>query len=208
MKLKSGEIYHVYNRGNNRQRVFYESRNYHYFLLKVKKYVAPYCDILAYCLMPNHFHMLIHANHKTVSPYQHYEDPIVLKENNPYVFMTAFSHGMQLLLSSYSKAINKAHKRSGSLFTQNTKSKRTSSEAFSMDYTLWCFIYIHNNPCMSGLVSSPEQWPYSSYNEYLGKIQDPLCNIDLGQKLLSLETNELISFNGFETPGHIIDKIF
>ncbi len=208
MKLKSEEIYHVYNRGNNRQRIFYENENYAYFLSKVKQYISPYCDLLAYCLMPNHFHMLIHANERTNVPYLILDDNPVIQETNPYIFMSCFSHGMQLLLSSYAKAINHRHKRTGSLFTQNTKSKRTSSDFFSMDYTLWCFIYIHNNPTFSGLVSSPEKWPYSSYREYLQITPDPICNISLGKKLLSLEINELIQFDGFEIPPHIIDKIF
>ena len=208
MKLTSQEIYHVYNRGNNRQRLFYDKDNYPYFLGKIKKYISPYCDILAYCLMPNHFHLLIHANEKTNIPYQVSDDNPTFKETNPYVFMSCFSHGMQLLLSSYAKAINKRHKRTGSLFAQNTKSKRTSSDDFSMDYSLWCFIYIHNNPQFSGLVSSPEHWAYSSYHEYLGKSPDPICNIALGKKLLSLEINELFDFNDCEIPDQIIDMIF
>jgi putative transposase len=208
MNLKSGQIYHVYNRGNNRQRLFYENGNYYYFLTKIRQYLSPYCDFLAYCLMPNHFHFLIHANEKTNVPYQWAEDTSPLKDSNPYTSMSCFSHGMQLLLSSYAKAINKSHKRTGSLFTQNTKAKRTSSDSFSMDYTLWCFIYIHNNPHLAGLSSSPENYAYSSYREYLGKSPDPLCNIQLGRELLSLEINELIAFNQCEIPDHIIDHIF
>jgi putative transposase len=208
MKLKSGEIYHVYNRGNNRQRLFYDAENYFYFLGKVKQYISPHCDILSYCLMPNHFHFMIHANSQTNLPYYIAGENPAFKETNPYVFMSRFSHGMQLLLSSYAKAINKRHKRSGSLFKQNTKAKRTSSDAFKMDYTLWCFIYIHNNPVEAGLVSSPGKWAFSSYREYLGKVPEPLCNIELGKELLSLGINELITLNDCEIPDHIIDQIF
>jgi hypothetical protein len=206
MNLKSGEIYHVYNRGINRQRLFYSERNYYFFLEKARKLIAPYCDLLAYSLMPNHFHLLIHANEKTnESHFPVTRSPI--KDVNPFVTMSQFSFGLQQLLSSYAKAINKGHKRTGSLFTQNTRSKRTSSDEFRMDYTLWCFIYIHNNPMVSGLVTSPEKWAFSSYREYLGKSQDPICNIELGKKLLSLDINELISFNQCEIPEHILDRI-
>jgi len=208
MKLKSGEIYHVYNRGINRQRLFYDNRNYHFFLSKIRQYICPYCDVLAYCLMPNHFHLLVHANEYTNLPFQKTELQLPFVDREPHVMMSRFSHGMQLLLSSYAKAINKNYQRTGSLFTQNTKCKRTSSDAFLMDYTLWCFIYIHNNPKASGFTSSPENWAYSSYREYLGKSPDPICNIELGRKLLSLETNELIAFKDNEIPHHIINKIF
>ena len=112
-----------------------------------------------------------------------------------------------MLLSSYAKAINKRNKRTGSLFTQNTHAKKTSSAAHRMDYTLWCFIYIHNNPVSAGLVQSPEKWLYSSYREYLGQSTDPLCNLEMGKKLLDLEINELIRFNDLEIPDHMIDKI-
>ncbi len=208
MKLKTQEIYHVYNRGNNRQRLFYEKENYHFFLSKVKRYLSPHCDILAYCLMPNHFHLLVHANEKTMIPFIKPTDTGSFQETNPYVFMTCFAHGMKMLLSSYAKAINKRHQRSGSLFRQNTKSKRTSSDAFTMDYTLWCFIYIHNNPLVAGLADSPSDWAFSSYTEYLGKSTDPICNIELGKQLLSLEINELIAFDGCEIPDHIKSKFF
>lgn len=65
MHFNAGEIYHVYNRGNNRQTIFFNDKNYLYFLGKVKKYLYPNCDILAWCLMPNHFHFLIHANERS-----------------------------------------------------------------------------------------------------------------------------------------------
>lgn len=213
MKLIPHQVYHVYNRGINRQLLFYEKENYPYFLAKVKKYIAPFCDLLAYCLMPNHFHFLIHANSETNIPFltPHFEDPEIesmLQTEPSLTNMTCFSHGLKMLLSSYAKAINKQHKRTGSLFTQNTRCKRTSSEAHLMDYTLWCFIYIHNNPCTAGLVQHPDQWMYSSYREYLGKTTDPVCNLELGRKLLDLEMNELVAFTDCKIPDQIIAKIF
>lgn len=168
----------------------------------------PHCDILAYCLMPNHFHLLIHANQRTGRLWRTEEMMNNLNSSQPYLRMTNFSHGVQLLLSSYAKAINRQYNRTGSLFTQNTRSKRTSADTHGMDYTLWCFIYIHNNPVTSGLVGSPEKWPWSSYCEYLGDVSNPICNIELGRKLLDLEENELIDFGSCEVPEHIRAKIF
>jgi putative transposase len=51
--------YHFYNRGNNRQAVFMERDNYLYFLKGIKKYLLAHVDVLAYCLMPTHYHLLV-----------------------------------------------------------------------------------------------------------------------------------------------------
>jgi REP element-mobilizing transposase RayT len=53
------QYYHFYNRGNNRQAVFMERDNYLYFLKGVKKYLCKHLDVLAYCLMPTHYHHLV-----------------------------------------------------------------------------------------------------------------------------------------------------
>jgi putative transposase len=52
----------MYNRGNDKQTIFFQERNYDFFLQKVEKYIAPDADLVAWCLMPNHFHLLIQAN--------------------------------------------------------------------------------------------------------------------------------------------------
>ncbi len=59
MNFNEKEIYHIYNRGNNSQLIFFEKENYNHFLRLVKKFLLPNCEILAWCLMPNHFHFLI-----------------------------------------------------------------------------------------------------------------------------------------------------
>ncbi|MDC7999587.1 hypothetical protein POV26_00900 [Aequorivita todarodis] len=56
--LKSEQYYHIFNRGNNREDIFLEEKNY-YFLNLMKKYVVPIADVLAYCLLKNHFHLFI-----------------------------------------------------------------------------------------------------------------------------------------------------
>jgi len=208
MQLHPNQVYHIYNRGNNRNQLFYEPENYPYFLEKMRKYIVPNCDLLGYCLLPNHFHLLIHANEESVLPYKSCLVTETNLEAQPLVHMSRFSRGLQLLLYSYAKAINKRHKRRGSLFTQNTHCKLTSHEAFEEDYSVLCFVYIHNNPVKAGLVQSPEEWLYSSYHEYLGLSKRPLCNLELGKELLSLGINDLFEFKGLEIPDHLIDKIF
>lgn len=207
MRLHPHQVYHIYNRGNNRNQLFYEPENYDFFLKKIRKYIVPHCDLLGFGLLPNHFHLLIHANEETVLPFRPQLKLDTTLQAHPLVFMSRFSRGLQLLLSSYAKAINKRYKHSGSLFSQNTHFKKTSSESFQDDYSLWCFQYIHNNPVKAGLVHSPEEWLYSSYREYSGLSRDPLCNLELGRKLLSLDINELFLGKGIEIPDHLITKI-
>ncbi len=67
MEFFENELYHIYNRGNNQQQIFFKPDNYLYFLKKVRKFILPYCDILAYCLTPNHFHFQISADSRTIA---------------------------------------------------------------------------------------------------------------------------------------------
>ena len=62
--LESGCFYHIFNRGVNSKMVFLSDENFSFFLRKVKLYLIPYFDIYAYCLMPNHFHLLLNWNLK------------------------------------------------------------------------------------------------------------------------------------------------
>jgi putative transposase len=55
MTIEPHQLYHVYNRGNNKQKIFFEKENALDFLRRIRKYLSPNCEILAYCLMPNHF---------------------------------------------------------------------------------------------------------------------------------------------------------
>ena len=66
MNLIEGEIYYIFNRGNNRETIFPEPRNYQYFPNGVENNFKPNCDILAWCLMSNHFHFLVHANASSI----------------------------------------------------------------------------------------------------------------------------------------------
>ncbi len=62
MNFEKGYIYHIYNQGNNRQKIFFNRENYLFFLKKIKTYILPYSDIFAWCLMPNHFHLMVLVN--------------------------------------------------------------------------------------------------------------------------------------------------
>ncbi|GHT10354.1 hypothetical protein FACS189432_06850 [Bacteroidia bacterium] len=57
--LEEGKFYHIYNQGNNHENIFYNDKNYIYFMQKLDRYLSDYLEIYAFCLMPNHFHLLV-----------------------------------------------------------------------------------------------------------------------------------------------------
>ncbi len=178
MALQEGHLYHVYNRGNNREPLFFKPENYLFFLRKFRIYLLPHCDVLAYCLMPNHFHLLIYANSYTIKPVG----------NHP-ISRNVFSEGIRNLLSSYTQAINKQEARTGSLFTQNTRFKCLTDTLHKELYSTTCFHYIHQNPMKAQLVSRLEEWPYSSFRDYAGLRKGTLCNQKLSHQFLQVNFN-------------------
>ncbi|MCO6357112.1 hypothetical protein GBO34_02425 [Roseivirga pacifica] len=109
MKFLPHELYHIYNRGNNSQPIFFERENYLFFLRKIKQELTPFCDVLAYCLMPNHYHLLVRVKN--------------LNELTGSELSVVISRKLGTLQSSYTRAINKSFKRHGSLFQQKVKAK-------------------------------------------------------------------------------------
>ncbi len=149
--LQTGNFYHVYNRGNNRQIIFFEQENYIYFLKLVKEHlISKAVDIVAYCLMPNHYHFLVYLTDETLSD------------------------AMKSLSLAYTKAINKRFNRSGVLFQGRFQSIHVSQT----DYLINLSRYIHLNPVQAGLVKQPEEWEFSSYLEYAGLRAGTLPNTE------------------------------
>jgi putative transposase len=138
--VESGRFYHIYNRGINKQTIFFRELNCDLFLDRVNKYLSGYIEIYAYCLMINHFHFLIR-----------------IKENAE---SSKIDNGFKNLFMSYAKAINEQEKRTGSLFQQKFKRKEIGDD----HYFSWIIQYIHMNPVLAGLCKEPELWKYSSYN--------------------------------------------
>ncbi|MCF6242323.1 MAG: hypothetical protein L3J74_13365 [Bacteroidales bacterium] len=131
MWFEEGHIYHIYNMGNNSQKIFFNDENYLFFIRKVRNEIKPITEILAYCLMPNHFHFMIFATKKSC-------------ETNKQG-MQVLTRKFGTLLSSYTRAINKQEDRNGSLFRQKTKIKDlreyTTYPKIRNDYLQTCFLY-------------------------------------------------------------------
>ncbi|MFN8337088.1 MAG: transposase [Cyclobacteriaceae bacterium] len=176
MQFNEGSFYHIYNRGNNKQRIFFSTNNYRFFLNKVERYISPNCDILSWALMPNHFHFLVRANEKTIELIKH--TPIEIN---------ALTEGIRLLLSSYTKAIQKQEKLSGNLFQQKTKAKCVD------DYCTIAFHYIHQNPLKARLAKKLEAWEFSSFREYLSKSDRSLCATEIAYEYLDIEPANFVA---------------
>ena len=149
--------YHIYNRGNNRERIFFEPDNYVYFLKKIREYLVPVSDIVVYCLMPTHYHVVGRVRETQTSE--------VLKTSE-------VSKAMMKLSVSYTKAINKRFQRVGVLFQGQFQAK----PILTSEYLLNLCRYIHGNPVKDGIVADITQWPYSNYLEWIderdGKLVD------------------------------------
>lgn len=161
--LENG-IYHIYNRGVEKRNIFMDNQDYKTFLYFLKIYLQKPSDnsdddsfrikssnkknfsdkieLLCYCLMPNHFHLLIKQ-----------------KEEKD---ITDF---MRCLLTNYSMYFNRKHKRIGSLFQGRYKAVLVQDD----NYLLHLTRYIHLNPIKKITKNiNPEKYDYSSYKDYLG----------------------------------------
>jgi putative transposase len=145
----SNQYYHVYNRGNNRENIFFERKNYLYFLKKVLEAFKDKMDLIAYCLMPNHYHLVV----------RNFIDGELEK-------------AMQKISTGYTRAVNKAYSRTGHLFTGRYKNKLIPGD----EYLVHLCRYVHLNPVRAGLVNKLEEWEFSSYGKYL--IQSNSDNIN------------------------------
>lgn len=146
--FESGAIYHIFNRGNNKENIFIEEKNYYYFLQQLKKYILPIADVYAYCLLKNHFHLLLRI-----------KDEKFLNEKVKNKLHQPFSN----LFNSYSKSINKMYGRTGSLFEEHLKRKRVENK----EYLIQLVAYIHLNPVKHGFADNYRDYKFSSFQAYL-----------------------------------------
>jgi len=148
--LINGHYYHIYNCGNNGEDLFPEERNYHHFLKLYLRYIYPVADTYAYCLMKNHFHLLVRINPKPDLPgFKNLEG---LTQHN-------YSQPFSNLFNAYTKAINKAYGRSGSLFEKNFNRILIDTDR----YFVHLISYIHRNPQKHGFTDDFRTYPHSSY---------------------------------------------
>ena len=155
-KSESG-IYHIMLRGINQQVVFEENEDYDRFIDTVKKYktICGY-KLFAYCLMSNHIHIIIKEETESI-------DQIIKRIAGSYVYW-----------------YNSKYYRKGHLFQDRFKSEPVDDDAYFMTVLR----YIHQNPVKAKLCSKVEDYPFSSFAEYLHEIQSSVyAALPAGQKL-------------------------
>lgn len=172
-----GAIVHVYNRGNNREKIFHEQNDYKAFLFRIglalgiepeilqrESFLSiPYSRIRidadknlfkihAFCLMPNHFHLLIEQ-----------------------IGNVPISKFISKICTSYAMYINKKHQRIGHVFQDKFKAVLIEDSPQLM----WTAAYIHMNPVKDGIVKHPSEYLWSSYNDYASNINLPIITKEL-----------------------------
>ena len=138
--LAKDNIYHIYNRGINGGNIFATAENKSYFLKLLDKHLDTSSSALAFCLMDNHFHLLLKID----------TDGNIVTQN------------LSNLFNAYAKAFNKANDRTGSLFEKHFKRIKVDDE----NYLRQLVVYIHLNP-KHHFDLDFTKFKYSSYNAFL-----------------------------------------
>jgi len=144
--LLPDRYYHIYNRGNNREKLFLHEDDYWLFLEKFTQYMSDYCQCFAYCLLPNHFHFLIKVN-----------------DSDDEDYGKLVSEKFRCFFQTYAASFNKLYNRRGSLFTKNFKRIQVGT----MEYLKYLVYYIHSNPQKHEYFDSFVDYEYSSYRSIL-----------------------------------------
>lgn len=171
--LQFGQTYHIYNRGNNRENLFVESRNYPYFLNLYTRHILPVADTFAYSLLPNHFHFAIRTRteEEQEAYWKKIYPEICLFSENRQIFRQIFRQTFKLtppslafknLFIAYTRAFNRATDRTGVLFERPFHRKPVESQP----YLLNLITYIHLNPQKHGLIDDFRRWKWSSFGAY------------------------------------------
>ena len=145
--LEKDNYYHIYNRGINGAIIFYNDENKNFFLRQLNKYLSNKISIFAYCLMDNHYHLIIRLNEEG--------------ENVTQAFSNMFN--------SYAKSINKQNDRTGSLFEKHFKRIKLDDE----EYLRQLIVYVHLNP-KHHLDLNFEDYRFSSYQSFLSQKETKL----------------------------------
>lgn len=153
--IEFGKIYHIYNRGINSTDIFREEKNYPYFLNLYKKYIPQIADTYVYCLLKNHFHILVRIKEESEINYTQAKIQSGKLTNKKYNPSRQFSH----LFNSYTQAFNKVYDRTGGLFERPFERILVDSE----EYCKTLVFYIHYNPVHHGFIEKMEDYNWSSY---------------------------------------------
>ena len=164
--------FHIYNRGNNKERIFEGKEDYQMFLRKYTELIHPYVNTYAFCLLPNHFHFLLK-----------------IEKIDPGLWNGQPSHMFRKFFQAYAIWFNNRRNRRGSLFTKYYRRIEVTSD----EYLKSLIYYIHHNPVKHGVNKDFQTYPYSSYKSYLNYEETIVSR----NETLSLFDNDLVEFIKF-----------
>ena len=169
-KLQPNCSYHIFNHANGFENIFIEDENYRFFLEKYQQYILPIAETYAYCLLPNHFHLVVRIRRREVleevfrnfkstnfSKVQNFGKVEVTDNMIEYYISKQFAN----LFSCYTQSFNKVNKRRGSLFLKNFRREPIENKA----YFLNAVIYTHRNPVHHAFCDRYTDWSYTSFCE-------------------------------------------
>jgi putative transposase len=142
LQFAEGCYYHLYNRGAHRRSIFIEDEDYRDFLARLRKNARIFrIALVAYCLMPNHFHLLV-------------------RQDSDASAGTA----VQYTCNGYAQSFNSRYDHNGTLFQGRFQRILVDND----EYLRHLCRYIHTNPVKDGFVPQPDLWPYSDYMDWIG----------------------------------------
>lgn len=169
--LIPGNYYHIFNKGVNGINLFYNSGNYEYFLRKYEEHIGPVADTFAWCLLGNHFHLLVRI--KEADEVVIDRIPIQRKTLTGFQSLSGYEKDKKLtqlasksfsnLFNAYAQAINKQQGRQGTLFERPFRRKLVQKE----QYFRQLVVYIHSNPVHHGFTDNYKDYPWSSYGSII-----------------------------------------
>lgn len=160
---RPGAVYHAYSRGNNGKVIFHDDDDRTRFLaILADVCLKTQTRVLAYCLMSNHFHLLLE------------------------IALASLETVMRRVLCRYSRTTNRKYKRYGHVFQARYKAKVCRGDR----YYQRLLPYLHKNPVEAGMVEKAVDWPWSSARQFAGPIRSSLVDTERALSFLAADPAE------------------
>jgi putative transposase len=156
-KFEAGKTYHVYNRSVDRAQIFATEQDIHDFLRRLNRYVSPYVEVYAWCILPNHFHWMIKV--KEQDTFQ-----AITKIDAPDVHH-CISDGFRRAFATFAMRHNTLRNRHGAVFCRSFKRSVVEDEM----YFGRLIYYIHANPQRHRVCADFRDYRWSSFQSYLSE---------------------------------------
>ena len=173
--FEENEIFHIYNRTNNKEKLFLSDANMYYFLKRFEDLVSPFVETYCYNLLPNHFHFLIkvksekdivdHLASLQKRSLTNTEIKFLKAKKKAPKFSNLIQQAFKRFFQSYALAFNKVHKRKGNLFYKPFKRVKIQNDA-QLTSTI---IYIHTNAAKHNIVKNFSDYRWSSWHYIISK---------------------------------------